>query len=156
VRDCTIEFEGSVSAWVGRRIKSGRPILSGRDRTGVAALCASSCSSSESLPLASHKLPIASISSSHSDESPLLTDAGLSSIREGTVIENEAKSLLMFGLDFSPSSQASVSHPARPSSRVGSLQATTCASRPTKEFGLETASRQKYPPMSIRPFGSAR
>jgi hypothetical protein len=30
--------------------------------------------------------------------------------------------------------------------------AKTCASRPTKEFGLETASCQKYPPMSIRPF----
>jgi hypothetical protein len=30
--------------------------------------------------------------------------------------------------------------------------AKTCASRLTKELGLETASCQKYPPMSTRPF----
>jgi hypothetical protein len=34
--------------------------------------------------------------------------------------------------------------------------AKTCASRPTKEFGLETASCRKYPPMSIRPFLGSR
>jgi hypothetical protein len=34
--------------------------------------------------------------------------------------------------------------------------AKTCASRPTKEFGLETASCQKYPPMSTRLFFGPR